>query len=207
MNKMIILCFLSLYLFCSHSLYAEDIEPQRTVKSLKRAVRYYNDGGIKSITETYPNGTTVKKKYNRSGEIQERINSDGSKVLFEFSTEDGRKVVTEITEPQGSKVKRILNNIGFVVVSIYEDRKEEYSYEYDKLGDIKKIVVTKEDGTTEELSPDNNRLLFLKDYGIMEDDDVKMIRDMHDKKYLQNPNKYRDEVMGHRTQKFNPNRR
>lgn len=205
MNKIITLCFLSIYLFSVYNLSAENTE--RPVKSLRRVVRYHDDGSIKSIRETYPDNSTVKKIYSRLGEIQERINADGSKVLFEFSTQDGRRIVTETTEPQGVKVKRILNKIGVVVVSIYEDRKEEYSYEYNKFGDIKKVVITKEDGTTEELSPDNNRLSFLRDYGIMEDDDVKMIRDMSDKKYLQNPNKYKEEIMGHRTQKFNPNRR
>ncbi len=205
MSKIITICFLSIYLLSVYNLSAETIE--KPVMSLRRSVQYYDDGGIRSIRETYSDNTSVKKIYSRSGDIQERINADGSKVLFEFSHQDGHRVVTETTEPPTTKVKRILNNIGLVVVSIYEDRKEEYSYKYNKFGDIEKVLLTKEDGTTEELSPDNNRLLFLRDYGIVEDDDVKMIRDMSDKKYLQNPNKYRDEIMGHRRQNFNPHSR
>ncbi len=205
MNKTMFVCFLSGCLFWSGHLFAEKIEPKNLSRRLTRVVRYHNDGTIKSIRETYPDNKTVKKTYRSSGEIKERINSDGSKVLFEFSTEDGHTVVTETMEPEGVTVKRILDKKGIVTVSIFPDRKEEYSYEYDNVGDITKVIVIREDGSREELLPDNNRLSFLRDYGIMEDDDLNMIKDMNTKKYLQNPTKYREEIMGHRARRLNPN--
>ncbi|MCD6460092.1 hypothetical protein J7L67_05445 [bacterium] len=205
MNKKYLQLFLisALLLFCMDILSAQDNSVKEKQAVRTRSIRYYPDGSIKSVTETYPNNQTVKKIYDETESLKEKILPDGSKIKYSFSSEDGQKTVTEYYDNDSIAIKRFFNKKNQIIRSVYPDYSEQYEYHYDNVGDIEKITIIKEDGSKEEIAPTDNRLSFLYDYAIIGADVIEDFSRISDKEYIYNPTRFKEKMMMHK--KYNTN--
>jgi len=198
MNKFVLMFFVYIFLFvlCSNIIAQEkQIEPKNQPGGLKKSAHYNPDGSLDCIIYIYSDGDSYKNFYDKQERLYKKVYGDGREVDYEYSNEG--KTVTEIYSPGGKTVVRKLNVKGEVIESIYPEGTEKYTYVYTKLGDIEKIKVLTDDGSEEELTPDNKKLLFLNDYAIIEDD-MKNYKHMREYEYLYNPKKFKEKLMMHR---------
>ena len=166
-------------------------EPSVPAKRLTRAIRYYEDGSIKSVTVTYPDGTTVKKLYGISGLMEKKIAADGTEVTYTFSSDDGIKEAQEThTE---TTITRRFDAQGNIVMSKYMDRMEKYTYEKDKYGDIQSVTIEYDNDSKVTVPPTDKRLSFLWDYDIIGADDIPIYQNMEEKEYLLIPSVTKNE--------------
>ncbi len=171
-------------------------EPSKGAVHQTRAIRYYPDGSIKSVTLKYPDGTSVKKLYNEVGLLEKKIGADGGEVIYTFRVEDGVKKSEETHS--GATVIRQFDPHGYIVMSKYTDRVEKYSYEKDKYGDIQSVTIEYDNDSTVTLPPTDKRLSFLWDYDIIGSDDIPLYQNMGNKEYLFNPQRYKERMEMHK---------
>jgi len=200
MNKKILHLFLiaGLLLCCITRVLALDNDGKKRHVAKTRSIRYYADGTIKSITETYPNKQTVKKNYDEAETLIEKILPDGSIVKYTYDFEDGLKIVTEHYDNEGTIIKRHFNKKNQIIKSEYPDYFEQYEYTYDSIGDLDKVIVTKDDGTKQEIEPDDNSLSFLYDYDIIGSEVIGDFSHISDKEYIYNPTRFKEKMMMHK---------
>ncbi|MDX9701669.1 MAG: hypothetical protein RBU23_01355 [Candidatus Auribacterota bacterium] len=179
-------------------IYGEDSadEPVQSAKGLKRAVRFYQDGTIKSVTVTYPDGTTSKKEYNESGLLVKKINADSTIIDYSFRIDDGIKIATE--RHPDYMVIRQFDQQGYIVMSKYFDHTESYVYEKDNYGDIQSVTIEYDNDSKVTLPTDDKRLSFLWDYDIIGSDDIPLYGNMEDKEYLFNPRRFKERMEMHK---------
>jgi|GEM_PF-2207126 len=202
MNKVsVLLLMLAGSIVISGAVFAQDkqdgSENTKTVKH-KRSFHYNPDGSLDSITYIFDDAPSYKNIYDVKERLIQKVYQDGREINYEYSNEGETKIITETDSLDGSKIMRKLNKKGEVIESVYPaGRTEKYSYVYNEIGDIEKIKVKNSDGTEEELSPNDKRMIFLNDYGIIEDD-VNQFKYFRDQEYLYNPKKYREKLMMHK---------
>ncbi|MCB1195863.1 hypothetical protein KDK77_06735 [bacterium] len=186
----------------------QENEPPKTIPGLKREINYHPGGAIAEIKVTYPDNSVDIYSFNSDGELEKKRAADGSETLYRFTTEDGHKVVFETPSSTKTPVKRVFDGRDRITESVYPDYSETYQYTYTTIGDAQTIVVLKDDGTRQELSPDDKYLSFLKDYAILDQLPIPMQGDIYNREYLYNPARFREKMQMHKQQyhQFNRNR-
>ena len=171
-------------------------EPSQGKVRQTRAIRYYPDGTLRSVSVNYPDGTSVKKHYNETGQLEKKINADGTEVTYRFRVEDGIKEVEETHAD--TTVTRRFDPQGYIVMSKYADRLEKYSYEKDQYGDVQSVTIEYDNDSTVTIPPTDKRLSFLWDYDIIGSDDIPLYQNMEEKEYLFNPKRYKERMEMHK---------
>lgn len=166
--------------------------PGPKYKGIQRAIRYYPDGTIRSLTVTYPDGETVKKMYDISGQLEQIVHADGTVIDYTFRIEDGRRIAVE--KHPDKEIIREFDTKGNIVLSRYPDTVARYSYTMDKYGDIETVTIEYDNDTVLTLTPDDNRLSFLWDYDIIGSDDISQYNDMKNREYLFNPQRFKERM-------------
>ncbi len=170
-----------------------DIEPRQAQPGQTRTFYYYSDQTIKSIVTKFPDGHEETKNFDTSGILQDKQYDDGRSVTYEFGEQNNQKFVIETRMPQNIKIKRVFNDKNQVIASVYPDHREDYTYILnDKTGEIDKIIIKRDDGTQRETITDDKDLSFLSDYDTVGSEKISLMQDMHERQYLYNPTRFRD---------------
>lgn len=159
----------------------------------QRESYFDEDGTLRSIVVTNDDGSSVTKKFDKTGQISEKLFSDTKKIVYEFELENDIKIARETWYPDNTTIKRVFNNRGEIVKSVYPDREEEYTYSYNQVGDVV-LVTVKRGGESIELDPHDEYLSFFDDYGVLDDGEQDIEKDMIERPYLFNPRQYRETI-------------